>query len=180
MRQLTGRVAVVTGAASGIGRAMAGRFAAEGLRCVLADIEAEPPQVIVCLARTSSTWQAISQARVFAVNVLAADQLPLARLFATKHHDKFRRMPVTSSQGIVGAPVLDGALSTLECRLAEAIMRDTHMVLIGKVVRLRHDRTKAPALYFRSRLYEGFEAARAGPPGLVGDGVRSSPGGGRS
>ena len=42
MRQLTGRVAVVTGAASGIGRAMAGRFAAEGMRCVLADIEQEP------------------------------------------------------------------------------------------------------------------------------------------
>jgi NAD(P)-dependent dehydrogenase (short-subunit alcohol dehydrogenase family) len=39
MRQLTGRVAVVTGAASGIGRALAGRFAAEGMRCVLADIE---------------------------------------------------------------------------------------------------------------------------------------------
>jgi len=42
MRQLTGRVAVVTGAASGIGRAMAWRFAAEGMRCVLADIEQEP------------------------------------------------------------------------------------------------------------------------------------------
>jgi NAD(P)-dependent dehydrogenase (short-subunit alcohol dehydrogenase family) len=39
MRQLTGRVAVVTGAASGIGRALACRFAAEGMRCVLADIE---------------------------------------------------------------------------------------------------------------------------------------------
>jgi NAD(P)-dependent dehydrogenase (short-subunit alcohol dehydrogenase family) len=42
MRQLGGRVAVVTGAASGIGRALAGRFAAEGMRCVLADIEEEP------------------------------------------------------------------------------------------------------------------------------------------
>lgn len=37
MRHLAGRVAVVTGAASGIGRALAGRFAAEGMRCVLAD-----------------------------------------------------------------------------------------------------------------------------------------------
>ena len=42
MRQLDGRVAVVTGAASGIGRALADRFAAEGMRCVLADIEEEP------------------------------------------------------------------------------------------------------------------------------------------
>jgi NAD(P)-dependent dehydrogenase (short-subunit alcohol dehydrogenase family) len=41
MRALRGRVAVVTGAASGIGLALAGQFAAEGMRCVLADIEEE-------------------------------------------------------------------------------------------------------------------------------------------
>jgi NAD(P)-dependent dehydrogenase (short-subunit alcohol dehydrogenase family) len=39
MRRLEGRVAVVTGAASGIGRAMAARFAAEGMRVVLADVD---------------------------------------------------------------------------------------------------------------------------------------------
>jgi NAD(P)-dependent dehydrogenase (short-subunit alcohol dehydrogenase family) len=39
MERFSGRVAVVTGAASGIGRALAGRFAAEGMRVVLADVE---------------------------------------------------------------------------------------------------------------------------------------------
>ena len=39
MRDLAGRVAVVTGAASGMGRAFAERFAAEGMRVVLADVE---------------------------------------------------------------------------------------------------------------------------------------------
>jgi NAD(P)-dependent dehydrogenase (short-subunit alcohol dehydrogenase family) len=46
------RVAVVTGGASGIGRAMAERFAAEGMRLVLADIEEEP------LARAESEMRA--------------------------------------------------------------------------------------------------------------------------
>ena len=39
MQDLGGRVAVVTGAASGIGLAMARRFAAEGMRVVMADVE---------------------------------------------------------------------------------------------------------------------------------------------
>lgn len=39
MRDFAGKVAVVTGAASGIGRATATRFAQEGMKVVLADIE---------------------------------------------------------------------------------------------------------------------------------------------
>lgn len=41
MQELSGKVAVVTGAASGIGFAMAERFAREGMQVVLADIDAD-------------------------------------------------------------------------------------------------------------------------------------------
>ncbi|MGE0541175.1 MAG: SDR family NAD(P)-dependent oxidoreductase [Dehalococcoidia bacterium] len=51
MQELQGRVAVVTGAASGIGRALAERFAAEGMKVVLADVEREP------LARVTATLE---------------------------------------------------------------------------------------------------------------------------
>jgi NAD(P)-dependent dehydrogenase (short-subunit alcohol dehydrogenase family) len=42
MKELKGKVAVVTGGASGIGLAMAERFAREGMKVVLADIEEAP------------------------------------------------------------------------------------------------------------------------------------------
>jgi NAD(P)-dependent dehydrogenase (short-subunit alcohol dehydrogenase family) len=45
--QLDGKVAVITGAASGIGAAMARRFAAEGMSLVLADIEQPPLDELV-------------------------------------------------------------------------------------------------------------------------------------
>ena len=41
MKEFRNKVAVVTGAASGMGKAMAERFAAEGMRVVLADVEQE-------------------------------------------------------------------------------------------------------------------------------------------
>lgn len=52
LSSLEGRLAVVTGAASGIGRAMAERFAAEGMRLALADIdETRLAEVVEALGR---------------------------------------------------------------------------------------------------------------------------------
>lgn len=42
MRDLTGRVAVVTGGASGIGRGLVDRFVSEGMKVVIADVESGP------------------------------------------------------------------------------------------------------------------------------------------
>lgn len=52
MIDFQGKVAVITGGASGIGRAMAERFAEEGMRIVLADVDE------VALAQTTSELQA--------------------------------------------------------------------------------------------------------------------------
>ena len=60
MKQFKDRVAVVTGGASGIGRAMALRFAREGMSIVLADIEP------AALDRTKAEFEALG-AKVLAV-----------------------------------------------------------------------------------------------------------------
>lgn len=55
MDQFEGKTAVVTGAASGIGLAMARKFAAEGMNVVLADIEVEALDAAVAELRSSGT-----------------------------------------------------------------------------------------------------------------------------
>jgi NAD(P)-dependent dehydrogenase (short-subunit alcohol dehydrogenase family) len=52
MKQFKGKVAVITGAASGIGRALAERFVQEGMKVVLADVEAD------ALAKTEASMRA--------------------------------------------------------------------------------------------------------------------------
>jgi len=55
MDQLDGKVAVITGAARGIGAALATRFAAEGMRLVLADVDPDALDATVVEQRAAGT-----------------------------------------------------------------------------------------------------------------------------
>ena len=70
MRKFDGRTAVVTGAASGIGLALAERFAAAGMRVVLADIE-----VSALDAAVQSVQQQGAEAIGVPVNVMERDSV---------------------------------------------------------------------------------------------------------
>lgn len=70
MRDFAGRTAVVTGAASGIGRALSRRFASEGMRVVLADVERE------ALAEVARELEASgAEVRALPVDVSVADDV---------------------------------------------------------------------------------------------------------
>ena len=53
MKSLNGRVGVVTGGAGGLGRAIGERFAREGMKVVLADVQAEPLEKTVAECRAA-------------------------------------------------------------------------------------------------------------------------------
>jgi NAD(P)-dependent dehydrogenase (short-subunit alcohol dehydrogenase family) len=81
-----GRVAVVTGAASGIGRALAERFAAEGSAVVVADLDGAEAEVVADAIRATG-------ADALAVTVDVSDAAAVERLAATTL-DRFVRVDV--------------------------------------------------------------------------------------
>jgi 3-hydroxy-9,10-secoandrosta-1,3,5(10)-triene-9,17-dione monooxygenase reductase component len=123
-------------------------------------LSTEPPQVIVCLAKSSRTWQAVEASGAFAVNILSADQQQVARLFASREPAKMARAAWTSGRN--GAPVLDGAAGAIECTLSAALEQATHMLVIGSVTAATHRPDADPLIFFRSTLHEGL--GRTGGP----------------
>jgi NAD(P)-dependent dehydrogenase (short-subunit alcohol dehydrogenase family) len=92
---VTGKVAVVTGAASGIGRSLAGAFAAEGMRLVLSDIEAGPLEVAADELRGAG-------AEVFAVTADVSVASDVERI-ATAAMDVFGALHVACNNAGVAA-----------------------------------------------------------------------------
>jgi len=95
MQDLSGKVAVVTGAASGIGRALAGRFARAGMKLALADIEGGP------LAETAKALE-FDGAEVLAEIVDVADADAMDD-FAATILDRFDAVHVVCNNAGVGS-----------------------------------------------------------------------------
>lgn len=108
----------------------------------------EPPMVLVALNKESATGQAISSCGHFGVNILGEGQEDLARRFAVKGETKFEGL--TLAAGACGAPLLEDALATLECRVTEEVTAGTHSVFLAEVDR-GSARDGAPLAYFRGR-----------------------------
>jgi flavin reductase (DIM6/NTAB) family NADH-FMN oxidoreductase RutF len=107
----------------------------------------EPPMLLVCLNKASSTGQAIAAARHFAVNILGEGQADAAMRFAGKG-DKFAGQRVV--RGVAGQPLLGDALANLECRVVEEVTGGTHTVFLGEV-EYATGRHGAPLAYFRGQ-----------------------------
>jgi len=117
----------------------------------------DPPMMLACLNRSSSTCPAVSAAGVYVVNVLGQGDGHLAQRFATAGTtDKFAGLRVT--RGIRGAPVLADALARIECEVTEEVSAATHTIFLGRVIRAEADEG-SPLTYFRGG-FGRFEFAR--------------------
>ncbi len=109
MQKLEGKTAVVTGAASGMGKAFALRFAQEGMNVVLSDIEA--PRLDEAVADVSAA--AIDGAKAIGVvtDVAVADEV---RALAAEAIDTFGKVNVLCNNAGVGGGSLSAAPGTVD------------------------------------------------------------------
>lgn len=116
--------------------------------------DGEHPSLLVCINRQSPAATAILQNRAFCANLLAEDQQDVANLFAGRstadRAERFDR--VAWMPGDLGQPLLAGATATFECRLATALLWETHHIIVGRVSAVRLS-DNASALLYGQRAY---------------------------
>jgi flavin reductase (DIM6/NTAB) family NADH-FMN oxidoreductase RutF len=112
-------------------------------------VSLDPPLVLFCVARTSSTWPRIEHARKFAVNILGDHQEQLSGLFATKGADRFGQ--TDWHLGVGGSPVLHDTLAYLDCEFWNEYEGGDHIIVVGRVLDLGLQREGNPLLFFRGK-----------------------------
>jgi flavin reductase (DIM6/NTAB) family NADH-FMN oxidoreductase RutF len=150
MRELASGVALIT---AGRGEQRSGCTATS-----LCSLSLDPPSLVVCIARTSSTLAALCSSRSFGVNILSVAHENLADRFAGRSgvHGAARFAGAEWTTLATGAPLLRAALACIDCAVEEILERHTHAILIGRVVAV-HRGGGMPALVHRRGRFDQLD-----------------------
>lgn len=110
-------------------------------------VSLNPPLIAFLPTVNSRSFAELRTAKAFCVNVLASDQELLCRQFATAGDRKFDG--VGWRPGPLGSPILDGAVSWLECTFSDIREAGDHYIVLGLVHELAVERSTLPLLFFQ-------------------------------
>lgn len=100
----------------------------------VSSVSDDPPTLLVCINRASSSFHAFAKATHFCVNTLSGDQASIADAFGGKRRPEERFDIGNWSDGEYGAPILEGAAVRFECELVQFLDLATHRILFGRVL----------------------------------------------
>jgi len=106
-----------------------------------------PPLVLICIEKSVRTHEAIATAGKFGVSILNESQADVSNRFASRSEDKFSG--IATHRGSSGVPLIDGAITTLECSLREQFPGGDHSIFVGEVVAIE-TAEGVPLVYYRS------------------------------
>jgi 3-hydroxy-9,10-secoandrosta-1,3,5(10)-triene-9,17-dione monooxygenase reductase component len=110
-------------------------------------VSLEPPLVLFCAAKSSTTWPRIQSSGKWAANILDEDGEEVCRLFAQKGADRFAR--IAFAPGRTGSPILEDALAFADCETLVEHDAGDHVIVVGKVLELGYQHEGKPLLFYR-------------------------------
>lgn len=108
----------------------------------------DPPLVLFCPQKASSSWPKMKAAGTFCVNILSDEQEALCRAFAASGTDKYRGVGWHPSP-VAGAPLLAGCLAWVEGRIVAQHDGGDHLIVVGQVVEVGVEHEGRPLLFYR-------------------------------
>ena len=119
-----------------------------GMACnSFTSVSLEPPLVLFCVAKSSSTWPRMQAAGKWAANFLDEDGEELCRLFAQKGADRFAHVAFTP--GRTGSPIVEDALAFVDCETVAEHDAGDHVIVVGSVLELGYASEGKPLLFYR-------------------------------
>ncbi len=94
-------------------------------------VSLEPPLLLVCPAKTLSSFATFERCTHFSVSVLADHQRALANRFVTGEGDRFAERDWREDAS--GCPVFNEASATFSLRVQQRVDAGDHIILIGEV-----------------------------------------------
>jgi flavin reductase (DIM6/NTAB) family NADH-FMN oxidoreductase RutF len=113
----------------------------------LVSLSLDPPLVGASISRQAAMHELLRDAGGFALSLLAGDQDAVAQHFARGVPPFAHWHGIATREGAAGAPLLDGALGWLECRLTAEYPAGDHTLFVGEVLSVEAGRP-APALVY--------------------------------
>lgn len=107
-----------------------------------------PPLMLVCVDKKADSYSSFEESGVFTVNILSSEQEALSRRFAVSGGGGKKFEGVSYRIGANGAPILDGTLGFLECRITEHHDGGDHTIYVGEVQEAQ-TREGKPLLFYR-------------------------------
>jgi len=123
-----------------------------------AGVSLVPPLALVCADKSANTLKLIQRGGNFAINLLAAGQHALANKFASKKEEWARFDGLACGHAATGAPLIPGALASLDCRVVAQHDAGDHVVVVGEIQAFVRGEGE-PLLYFRGG-YRGLAEAK--------------------
>lgn len=114
-------------------------------------VSLKPPLVLWSLSQAASSMAVFSEGSHYAINILAAEQKELAERFASKREGRWQNVSFT--EGVAGAPLLDGAAASFECFNRSRYIEGDHVIFVGEVERCSHREGAAPLLFHGGKFY---------------------------